>query len=76
MPSSTSKLTGFLEKCDLLSAPVQLTLEGQTAYKTLWGAILTIVMFSGLLGYSLPVIIEEAIEPWIFIEDTQAVPTD
>jgi hypothetical protein len=76
MPSSTSRETGFFKKCDMLNAPVQLTLEGQTAYKTGKGAFLTIVMFSGLLGYSLFVIIREAIEPWIFIEDTQAVPID
>ena len=74
MPFFARQVTGFLTKFDILSDPVQLTLEGKKSYKTIPGAILTIVMLSGLLAYALYVIGEEATEPWIFVEDTQAVP--
>lgn len=53
-------------KLDLLSSPVQLTVNGRASYETMTGAFLSVVMLTSIIIYGSILILSESRKPYTF----------
>ena len=57
-------------KLDLLSSPVQLTVNGRSTYETITGAVLSLLMLVSILAYGTILILSESRTPYTFTSTT------
>lgn len=54
------------QKLDLLSSPVQLTVNGRSSYQTMTGATLSVIMLTAVFVYGSIIILSESRKPYTF----------
>ena len=68
--SFSQSVTSKFIKLDLLSSPVQLTVNGRSTYETMTGAVLSLLMLVSILLYGTFLILTESRTPYTFTSTT------